>query len=840
MAIRAACASTNFLTSTTWALVDQSSTTGVGYLNSETGADTLTTAYSGTVSSVFSWSSGAPTIDGIGLKISNRTGTTGTLSVHLEVATVEVTGTAVTVNMSDIPAIVTGDVNGGWTFFKFAAPVALSNSTSYSVAAKTSTGSMCNVYRDGTTDNMSRYLRTTTTGAMATGDDFIITREWTAAGTSTARTVTMDALASSITDYGAASTSQVTPSGSICDGGTLAYGTTAATAYYLRQSGHLIVYLGGTLSIGTTGGGEIPRDSSALLNFDCGANVDFGLIVRNGGTFNAQGLSRTSGKNIFKCLLNTDEAANSTSLGVDTDTGWLDNDAIAVASTTRTSTQCESGLMNGNANASDLTVDGFGGAGGGVANAHSGTAPTQAEVILLTRNVQIFGASASLQSFILIQPTAVIDIDWTEIKWMGSNTANQRGINVNTTTGSCSIQFSSLHDFSVTNSVGIHVTSATFNNFTFSSNVTFNIDNVHLNISAGTSGTSITCDSNIFMKNVSVTNLITYNDVGGVFTNNIATGGASTGFSISETAVVGTLSGITAHSNAGGGASINCISSIVGSITSWRNGAAGLTPTNSFSVVFNTVTLFGNTTTNLDLGTGEANLTFNSLTSNGDTTFSTTNGIIVGTQRNVSPIYINSGDFSTVAGIKTAHTNDINFSLIGTYVAMYLNNTKLGAATEIASLTTNATEGSFISSQKHDQTAALHKTFKKYGILLIETGTVHTGSQSVKMTPNTASKKLESGSFLAAVASGATVTPSIYVYEDGTYNGARARLIVKRNDAIGITSDTVLDTRTGAADATWELMTGTTASATDDGVMEFIVDCDGTAGNVYIDSASVT
>ncbi len=148
--------------------------------------------------------------------------------------------------------------------------------------------------------------------------------------------------------------------------------------------------------------------------------------------------------------------------------------------------------------------------------------------------------------------------------------------------------------------------------------------------------------------------------------------------------------------------------------------------------------------------------------------------------------------------------------------------------------------GGFVSNQKHDQTAGLHKTWFKYGTITIEGTTVHAGAQSFKMTPNNASNKLQSGSFFIAVANGATLTPSVYVNEDGSYNGARARLIVKRNVPLGISADTVLDTATAASDGAWEQLTGTTAAVTDDGVLEFVVDCDGTAGNLFVDSFTVT
>ena len=94
--------------------------------------------------------------------------------------------------------------------------------------------------------------------------------------------------------------------------------------------------------------------------------------------------------------------------------------------------------------------------------------------------------------------------------------------------------------------------------------------------------------------------------------------------------------------------------------------------------------------------------------------------------------------------------------------------------------------------------------------------------------------------FRVAVNNGQTVTPSIYVRENASYNGARARLIVKENAAVGITSDTVLDTATAASDEAWEQLTGTTAAVTDDGVLEFVVDCDGTAGQLNVDDFTAT
>lgn len=808
----------NFTAAGTWGTVDSTS-----YNNTETTTTALTTSYQ--TSSTFT--PGAITIDGIAVKLSVRTGTTGTITVALDLATVDVVGTVVTINTADLPVAATVDLNGGWIFFKFSAPVTLAGATAYGVKAKTSSAAQISLFSTATT-NWARALRTTTTAAPGAGDDLIVCGEYTGAGASNSFTVTMNETAT--TDYGAASTSLVTPSLAICSKGTLSYGTTASTNYYLRQSGNVIVYSGGTFNIGTNGG-EIPRNGSAMLNFDCGANVDFGLTVRNLGTFNAYGLSRTSGKDIVSCKLNTDEAIASTSLGVDTDTGWLDNDEIVVATTTQTASQCEKGTLNGGAGASTLTVDGFGGAGGGLANAHSGTSPTQAEVILLTRNVQIFGASASFNSYIDIKDAATVFLSWIQCKWLGSGTANKRGVGCATLTGTVTIQYCSFHEFG-TSAIGLNFSGISGNGFTHTYNVAYLPVGSGIIVSA-TANTTWSIDHYIGLRGD-----ITLSDVGGTFTNNTLAGASLT---ISEAAgSLGTFSTIAVHGSLSAGITLTqTMQGTMTALTLWRN-AGGLNISNVEDMVFDGLTLFGNASQNIQFVASAGRTVFLNPIANGDTTFATTNGIFFNSGTNAiwGEIQIKGGNFGTVGGIKTAHTNDFNINASPMFMRLTMNNTILASATEILNVTF-ISQSSFIASQAHDQTTGNHKTWKAYGILARETGTVHTGSQSLKMTPNSASRKLESSSFLVAVANGATLTPTVYVYEDASYNGARSRLILKRNDAIGVTSDTVIDTATASSDAAWEGLTGTTAAATDDGVMEFVVDCDGTAGNLFVDSFSV-
>lgn len=840
MAVLAACASTAFTTSTTWALVS-----ATGYLASEAATETLSTAYSSVRSQAFT--PGAITIDGIGLKLAARIGTTGTISVNLEKDSddSQVAGTEVTINVSDLQNATAVSLDGGWIFFKFAAPVLLVAATAYQVAAKTSTTVQVQCWRDATPFNISRYLRTTTTQAPAAADDLIVVGEYTAAGAATTLTVTMDNTAT--TDFGSAPTAAnglLSPGMAIGAKGVVMWGTTAATAYYLKLSNSCIVYNGGILNIGTTGT-PMPRDSSAVLEFDPAADGDYGLLGRAGSTVNIQGLSRTVAKLVVSCKLNTDEAIAQTTLGVDTDTGWLDNDQIVVASTTQTRLDSELGALNGNAGASSLTVDGFAGAGGGLAVAHSGTSPTQAEVINITRNVKIRSATATLMTYVFFDTTSTVDIDWAEFYYLGDNAATKFGITISTTTGSFNMQFSSLHDCE---DFGLSIQGAATNNITFSSNVIWSIASVTGPgvITTATTGTNIIFDSNIFIKSGAL-ELVRLTDVGGTFTNNILISAGAAGVSLFEVNVIGTLSGNVVHSNGTNGFSLptnaSGVSGLVSTMTCWRNAAAGiLIAGNVTDLTIDSPTCFGNGTDSISITSSGSDIHIKSPVLSGDTTFATTNGIRFSTAALVSKVLIDDGDFSTVTGIKTAHTNDINVAATLVEPIVTIRNTKLGAATEVATQSSMSSKG-FISAEKLDQTSGNHKTWMRYGTLNTDAMTFNTAAPSMQMTPNNATNKLESAyqfqGIKGAVANGQTCAISVYVRKSATYNGNQPRLIQKANPALGQSADVVIDTMTVAV-ANWEQLTGTSSTANDDGAWEFVVDCNGTVGSVNVDDWVVT
>jgi hypothetical protein len=842
----------NLTTASTWGLINATS-----FLESETGTTVVPNAAGASARSA-SFTPGAIVIDGIAIHIANRTGTTGTLTVRLwnpAAGGSVVANSTVVVNMADLPPVVTADLDGKWLVFKLAANATLP-AGAVNVEVFTSTASQLTLRTDGTANNWCRFLRTTTTQAPVAGDDMIVAGEYTGAGTSNSFTVTNNQTAA--TDYGAASTSLVNPALAVCAKGTLKWNDASAGNPYLRLSGNAIVYREGTLSVGTVAT-PIPRNSIAVFELDpTVADGDFGLTIRNGGTCHLQGLSRTSGKNIVQCLLNTDEAVNSTSLGVDADTGWLDNDEIVVASTSRTKTESEKGLLNGAAGASTLTVDGFAGAGGGLAFAHSGTSPTQAEVILLTRNVRFRSVSSTVMAFINIKPTATFDADWAEFYYLGENVAPKRGIEIETSTGSADFDFCSFHD---TEDAGIYVNSGVGDNFHIRNCVGWQLGTIagsgfQFLTNTGSTGTNWSIEDTTFIGASVIGNGFAMFDGGGTMTNLTVVGHAF-GVQLRENSAhgpLGTLSGFNLHCNSTGfeSAAAGLFGTIFG-LKSWRNtGSAGLLIQGASMVAFDAPELFGNATANIQVTTMGAHRIIGGSCA-GDTSFATPSGII-GTN-NISPVsvVVENMEFGVASGIKVAHSSlDVSSSQM--HNLWTFNNCKVSTVG-----IGQASAGFFIAFQRFNQTDGDHRMYCYGGVLRTDAVIFRTAAPSIRMTPSKSTWKLTTdgpdritnypsggwpSNLRAAIADTATVTISVWVRKsvvgDGAaYNGAQPRLILKSNHAIGITADSVLDTASGAA-GSWEELTGVTPAATDDGVVEFYVDCDGTAGWVNVDDVTVT
>lgn len=851
MAHRIAAATGNWLTAATWGVVDATSLS-----DSQAANTALTTSF---VSSS-SFTPGAITVDGIAIKIATRAASpTGTISVRLfdTVAAAAVAGTTVTINVSDIDDDqgTAGSGNEGcsigWYFFAFAAPVTLSVNA-HTVQASTSSASQVNLFSTATT-NWSRMLRTTTTGAPSAGDSLFVLGLWTAAATKTDVVVTMNETAA--TDYGGASTTLA--SLGISKGGTLSYATTAASNFLLRLSGLLQVWLSGTLNIGTTGT-PIPTDSTAVLEFDSATTGDFGLIVW--GSLVVQGVARTSGKNVVYTLLTADASAGATSLTVQHDTGWRSADDIAISGTTRTSNDAEANALTGAAGASSLAVSALGAAHGG--NATTGV---QAEVILLSRNVSIRSVTSTAGSYLITEATSTVNIDWCLMRYMYGSTAAKAGFRVNNTSGSVNVDYTCWRDFPSASGRGISLASAI--NIAWTHVTAYMSSAVALvsfleTTTAQTGTLSLTDWASIADTNTSGTahlNLAAVSNI--TLTRVYIANGAVAGVDITPTAGTtwafswtgGAVHGVT---GTGGGIVLGGASAgyTFTDVNVWRMGSGGSgeggvnVAAQLSDVTWTNCKFFGSSQQNIGVPTN-GNLVrwrFVNCLLAGDSTFATPRGINILWASSVIDIRFENTTLGVATSIYVAHTSaDIGSSatLSSLTGQVVLVNSTLGSATEFEASLLSALMGySFYARQRKDGTTNTHeKVFPRIGTIAYETTTFRTASPAEKLTPSHASLKLKSSVKRIAVGVGQAATFNAYVRKDGSYAGNAPRLVLKANPALGVDNDTVLDTLS-VGSGTWEQLTGSSSPvAEEDGVLEAYVDCDGTAGNVFIDdwSASV-
>jgi hypothetical protein len=818
----------------TWQIVDLTSAN-----ESESNTIVVPTTYATTYTP---FAPGVITIDGIGVRLSNRTGTTGTFSVELYNTTLgaSVAGTEVTIDCADFSGSTTARLNGGWYFFKFASPVVLLAATNYIVRFKTSSATQISLF-GSTATTPSKFVRTTTTKSPTTGDNRIVVGEWTAAGTTVTRTVTLDDTGAAI-DYGGGATSIVTPALSIGGGGIVLAGTTASTTYVQKISGNVVVYNGGILRIAASGS-EMPTSSSFTWTFDCVANCDFGIDVRPGGEFTAYGESKQRWT-----LLTSNKAAASTSIQVVSTSGWNVGDVLLFAPTGTSATQGEIKTILTVDSPVQVTLS------AGLTNAHTGTGDCVGEVGNLTSNVKIVGKSTTVGTFVCFRESSIAELDNVEVQYYGSLTNSRRGVEIQhltTSTNSGVLNSCSFRDCISSGGVGAYSNGSLFyitNNIVSSSVST----TAMLFIASSTTPTSFNVSGNLMSTiGISGTLAVNYNSRNNATctfeNNNIA--GFTTAISVTTVYIVITeviISGCKIHSCTNGISSTTSQKKTVSlsSFVCCANGALGMCGHANFI----SCDFIGNSTAGFS-GTLGATLwavtVLTSCTFRGRTSFAQASGIVFSSAYNhASSITLNNCTF----GVSIAHTAaDVNItaSFGGTVI---LNNCTLASTNEVNSTAhTFLDESALIALQRIDGTTENHRTHVMQAIITPDSTISRTASPSLRITPKSSTIPCNTSlfSFKVPVNSGQACTPVVYVREseagDGAaYNGSRVDLYVKANYNLGITSDTLLATATAASDGAWEGLTGTTATVADAGVLEFYVVCNGTTGWINIDDFTAT
>lgn len=803
MATLISSATGNWTASGTWKLADSASEQ-----DGSTTTGTSTTAYVG--SSTFT--PGAITVDAIGIKVSSRSSSpTGTFSVDLYNSTGAIQVAEVTVNVSDIA------LTGGWYILPIT-PTLLLAATNYQVRIKSSTTGQVVVWRNATSNNWTRQLRTTTNQAPAAGDKLLIAGEHTGAGTGNDFTITMNETATTI--YGSTTFGQ---SITVSKRSTLQYGTTASTNYYLKVAGFIWLYESGTFTIGTSGT-PIPASSTAVLEFSCTAAADSGLIVGEAATFNTFGATV-----IDRARLAADAAVAATTVTTDVSTGWLSGDEIAFAPTARTAAQYEKRTLSANAVGTSVSIT------AGLTYAHDGTSPYAAgEVILLTRNVKVRSVSTTLVAYTSYAATAVANIQYTEFTKLGTSSSIQTAMTVNTTTGSLTVENCSFYEISVAAASVFRFLASAADNINISDCVFYN--NVYLaiyfSVANTTPASSLLLDNCWFIGGA--TGIQTSNT--SLVTSNCRFSGLSSAllYSTSNNPVpMATVSNCVAHANSTGFSFVATSNGTVTDLEAFRNTGFGLEWTNGFNMIAEDIVLRGNATGNMRFTT-LINSRISNITLVSESGFTTPYGLYLAAD-NPNTIIYNATFGGTAAEDHT--TGDIVST--GQLSSCIFHSSTFNSPTEYP-LSINK-PGTSYQSQKHQNTAGNDKIVAYEGTITRDTTIYNSASPSLRMSPARSFVKLMSPLFTTAVKSGNTVTIQVNIRQsvvgDGTaYNGAAPRLIVRANPVAGILTDTVLDTASGAA-GSWELLSGTTAAVSENTILEFYVDCDGTTGWVNVDDA---
>lgn len=736
----------------------------------------------------------------------NRLGAVGTITVALSDDNGVTDTRNLTVNAVDISAVQTEH------YFTFAATLTCDGGVDYKVGIKHSVGgSGATVYRDATAGNWFHILQTNANPAAepAAADNIHVV----------GFAVGMNQTAT--TDHGTLDVGQ---------SGTLTYGTTAATAYYLKFSGLVNVWTDGTLTMGTSGA-RMPVDSTANLDIDSIAAGGYGLVVR--GRFDAYGDNSVA---TTATTITADVAVNGTGLTSAAATGWLSGWEVGLPSTTATIAQAEAGDLNGDAAGTAITVHGFAGAGGGVAFAHSGTLPFRGELVLLTRNVKIHGASVVNTAYLNAISGSTINLSYAEFYWLGRNVqAGDGGVSLPTgVTGD--VQYCAFHHFTAGAYFATNI--ATFSNNNVFILTTGNADGFLVTLSAGQ-----VFDNNRIMA------------IGQFNTGAFAAGSSFSGNTVASSfgpANTGAWTGpLTAdnntfHSVFGNGARFaggDLTNVTMTGWTLWRNGTVtniawqmeNMTTTN---VLLDAWTVYGK----LRWNTGSAylyNTTIRGGVFNSDAAFTATYGLeLLGTEHYRLMVQ------NTTFGVTTAFTTGdikVNASATSPCIECVCQNCLLASGGAFPAITGFSERLTSFGFQRWAQTDDTHRTYYRNGTVSTDAVIVNANPISQRLTPSgaTAAWKLDSGLFRLKVADGATGTFTVTARKSAVadpaganYGGAEPRLILKANYGCGI-AETLLDTMTVGLGA-WETLTGVSGVVTDDCILEAYVDSDGSTGWVNV------
>lgn len=562
----------------------------------------------------------------------------------------------------------------------------------------------------------------------------------------------------------------------VASGGKLEVLSTVAASYTLTCKGDLKTSSGGTIEIGTVAN-PIPstRTFTVKLNYSAAlVEGKYGFI--NNGDMVMQGASKTP-----HTLLTSDLSATGTVWTVGDTTNWAAGDKVAIASTTRTYSQHEQEVIQTVDSGTQITCV------AGVTYAHSGTSPTQAEVINLTRNIVITSYNTSYRGYVYCVLGSTSNVDYVEFYMLGYNATYKKGIEIRTTAANatnfayCSIWGSAASNFPFYLYNGEYII--------IDNCVIYNTKK-ELYIS---SGDDLTITNNVIMGTDNIgLNLVGGNDF--IVTGNRVTSCKSYGIYLNACYNGLQFSNNEVHSNYFGVGGISLIDITITNLTSWRNYYYGIR-LGTGSHNFINFTAFGNGFCNIYFS---GSLFTGTWTIDSESSYVTDYGIFIGGLCLVPHNIINAS-----SGVTTPHNlADIHCSN-NSFINAIFTNPKLESTTKVSNIY-NTLVGSYVQCEDLGQVAYADKAWYRNGIVVRDSSTYKYGSYATRFDYQYNNAEWLEYETYIPVKDGEQIVVSAWLRKNASYTDANRPKITLSGQGITEDSDQMSDVTD-----TWERVTVT-------------------------------
>lgn len=821
--------------------INSSSAFGVVDITSLVTATTTATTVSTSVLASPNFNPGAITVDGCALEISTWSATAGTFTVELYNVTDAVSVATCTIGYADIVK----DGTSLWYFFSFGSSYTLLAGKNYSIRlVRSASGSTVSIRRTATANNWGKMLRTTTTAAHTSADTAYILQELTGSGTATAAEITMDNTNSG-TNYGAIV---------VGNGGALKYAYAGSTNYYLNMHGNLTIAENGIFTIGTSSN-PIPSTSTAHLKFN---SASAGQYVMNTSSF--WGNIEVFGAEITNkyARIASNASAGATSITTDISTGWKSGDVIGIAPNRREAANATTGpeerTLSGDASGTTVTIS------SGLTLGRENTAIVQPHIVNLTRNVKIYGASSTNTGrFAINSSNSVlpggsvgrVSLNHAEFYYLGTGTVSNSAVYIHNNNGDVQVDGCAIYNNTVSGVSGLYINDAqTGRLLTLRDNVYYNnsVNGFVVSaVAASHNGTGVLIENQIMVKCSFSTSVGASGNI-----TNLVVSGASSNVSIAlgTTTSATIFDGLLLYSCGNNFlAQVSGNRGINGIVPDWftfdnveaylllasSTGFATGIYSSADTVRYANGIFAGNFGTSIDLQQGPAVVEGCSFDGHGS--FSAATGVAISTAAKVQVLNCDFGQTVAmgVADVKVGSTGTSNFP-----VDARVDNCMHSSAAVMFGATSYV--NGFVGFTNIDGDPDNNRCYVSNGSIRTDTVISNTGTLSERLVPINANGKMTSSIKRIALNSGQTANFSVYVRKsvvgDGTaYNGNQPRLLVKGGIMLNTFTNSVEDTASGSA-GSWEQLTGS-FTATQKGVLELYVDCDGTTGWVNVDDWEV-